>query len=358
MQVLSIQLYNFRNYRTLNIDFDKNTNIFYGNNAQGKSNILEAIYLAATAHSFRQAKDKDLIFFGEAEAHIRLSLLISGVEQTIDLHLRREKSKGIAINQLPIHRIKDLLSLTKTVCFCPDDLYLIKDGPAKRRQFLDAELCQIDQTYLFNLISYNKTLIQRNKLIKDIPFRPSLLETLDSWDEQLFHYGSQIIKKRKLFLSDIQETIRHIHWEISDHKEEISLKYEPDTDDLLLLDKIKNNRETDIKLKTTTCGPHRDDFSILTNGINLRKYGSQGQQRTAALSLKLSEIDIIRNNTSESPVLLLDDVLSELDTQRQNLLLKNIKGIQTFITCTGLDEFIQNHFTQNRTFHVVDGTIT
>lgn len=357
MIIKSLELANFRNYETLDIHFDKGTNILYGDNAQGKTNILEAIYVSATTKSHKGSKDKEIIHFDKEEAHIRTYLEKEDVEYKVDMHLRKSKSKGIAIDGKKIKKAADLMGLLNVVFFSPEDLAIIKDGPSERRRFADMELCQLDSFYLYNLNHYNKIINQRNKLLKDMYFNPGLKETLNIWDSQLVSYGSKIIERRSIFAGQLCEIINEIHSKLSGGKEKLTVKYEPDVYIENFEEKMKENQEKDIKSKTTSTGPHRDDFSFIVNDIDIRKYGSQGQQRTAALSLKLSEIELVKKITKDTPVLLLDDVLSELDSNRQNYLLNSIGDIQTIITCTGLDEFVNNRFEINRIFEVTDGVV-
>lgn len=357
MIIKSLELANFRNYEELNISFDKGTNILYGDNAQGKTNILEAIYVSATTKSHKGSKDKEIINFNKEEAHIRTYLEKENVETRVDMHLRKNKSKGIAIDGQKIKKAADLMGLLNVVFFSPEDLSIIKDGPAERRRFADMELCQLDSFYLYNLNHYNKIIGQRNKLLKDMYFQPELKETLNIWDSQLVSFGSKIIERREQFVKQLGDIIFDIHKKLSGGKEELVIAYEPDVSIEDFEKQMKYNQDKDIRLKQTTTGPHRDDFSFVVNGVDIRKYGSQGQQRTAALSLKLSEIELVKKISKDTPVLLLDDVLSELDSNRQNYLLNSIGNIQTIITCTGLDEFINNRFEINKIFNVTNGTV-
>ena len=357
MIIKSLELADFRNYESLDISFDKGTNILYGDNAQGKTNILEAIYVSATTKSHKGSKDKEIINFNKEEAHIRTYLFKDEEETRVDMHLRKNKSKGIAIDGQKIKKAADLLGLLNVVFFSPEDLSIIKNGPAERRHFADMELCQLDNFYLYNLNHYNKIINQRNKLLKDMYFNPELKETLNIWDSQLVSFGSKVIERRKQFASQICEIIYDIHSKLSGGKEELIVKYEPDVSVENFEAAMRMNQERDIRLKQTTTGPHRDDFSFIVNEIDIRKYGSQGQQRTAALSLKLSEIELVKKISKDTPVLLLDDVLSELDSNRQNYLLNSIGNIQTIITCTGLDEFINNRFEINKIFKVTNGSV-
>lgn len=355
MIIESIQLENFRNYNNLDLKLDCGTNIFYGDNAQGKTNILESIYLSGTTKSHKGSKDKEMIQFDKNESHIRTKVIKNHMSYQIDIHLKKNKPKGIAINGIPIKKASDLFGIINIVLFSPEDLNIIKNGPQDRRRFIDMELCQLDKIYLYQLSNYNKVLNQRNKLLKDISFRPGLKETLTVWDHQLYKYGLEIIKRRKEFILSLNEIIYEIHKKLSGNKEELIIKYEPNIEESLFFENLEKNRDRDIKLKTTLIGPHRDDLSFLIKNIDIRKYGSQGQQRTSALSLKLAEIELVKKVINDMPILLLDDVLSELDSNRQNYLLKNIDSIQTLITCTGLDEFIKNRFQINKVFHVVEG---
>ena len=358
MIIKSLELADFRNYDFLHIDFDRGTNILYGDNAQGKTNILEAIYLSAITKSHKGSKDRDIVNFDKEEAHIRTYLEKDGIDTRIDMHLRKNKSKGIAIDGQKIKKAAELIGLLNVVFFSPEDLSIIKNGPAERRRFVDMELCQLDQFYLYNLNHYNKIVNQRNKLLKDMYFNPSLRDTLNIWDSQLISFGSKIIERRQVFIEQLNEIIFEIHRKLSGGKEDLVIKYEPDTSIEDYEKTLSSNQDRDIKLKQTTTGPHRDDFCFSTGNIDIRKFGSQGQQRTAALSLKLSEIELVKKLTKDNPVLLLDDVLSELDSNRQNYLLSTIGDIQTIITCTGLDEFVNNRFEIDKVFHIENGMIT
>lgn len=358
MFIKSISLQNYRNYRNLELELDPKINIFYGNNAQGKTNILEAAYVSGTTRSHRSAKDRELILFEEEEAHIRTLLERGGLEHKIDIHLRKNRTKGIAIDGIPIRKASELFGLIHFVFFSPEDLSIIKNGPSERRRFVDAELCQLDKVYLHDLTNYNKTVLQRNKLLKELPFRPDYQEVLEVLNLQLVEYGTELIRRRRTFTKELNRLIQELHGRLSGGKERIELLYESNVseDDFSLA--LKRSRERDIQLKTTTVGPHRDDLSFLVNHIDIRRFGSQGQQRTAALSLKLSEIELVKEQVKDTPVLLLDDVLSELDGDRQNYLLNSIENIQTLITCTGLDEFINHRFTVNRIYRVDDGRVS
>ena len=357
MNIRSIELKNFRNYENLEISFDEGTNILFGDNAQGKTNILEAAYMSGTTKSHKGSRDREMIRFGEEEAHLKTVVARGGREYQIDMHLKKNRAKGIAIDKIPIKKASELFGILNIVFFSPEDLNIIKSGPAERRRFLDSELCQLDRIYLADLTNYNKILAQRNKLLKDMIYRPGLSDTLPVWDMQLIETGKKIIRRRKQFVDELREIVSDIHYRISGGKEELFLKYEPNIDDIFFEDELSRAKEKDKKLCQTSVGPHRDDLLFSIGDVDIRKYGSQGQQRTSALSLKLSEIELVRKSISDTPVLLLDDVLSELDSSRQNYLLNNISDTQTIITCTGLDEFVNSQFAVHKTFQIQNGTV-
>ena len=357
MIVESIRLEHFRNYQTLELNFDPGTNIFYGDNAQGKTNILESVYLCGTTKSHKGSKDRELIQFDAEESHIRMKLKKEGVPVKIDMHLRKNRTKGIAVNGVPIRKASELLGIANFVFFSPEDLNIIKNGPSERRRFLDMELCQLSKVYLNDLSSYNKVVNQRNKLLKEISFRPDYLDMLDVWDLQMVQYGKKIIEERRRFVQRLNEIIYEIHQKLTGKKETLMVSYEENISSEELEKTLRKNRDRDIRMKMSLTGPHRDDICFKIKNIDIRKFGSQGQQRTAALSLKLSEIELVKQETNDTPILLLDDVLSELDSSRQRYLLDSIKNIQTLITCTGLDDFIENQFQINKVFHVIDGNV-
>lgn len=359
MIVESVELKDFRNYEFLDMNFNEHVNIIYGDNAQGKTNILESIYMCSTSKSHRGSKDREIVRFGEDESHIKLNVLKHCMKYRIDMHLKKNKTKGIAVNGIPIKKAVELFGIINIVFFSPEDLNIIKNGPSERRRFMDMELSQLDKIYLSNLVNYNKVLNQRNKLLKDIAFSPSeqLMQTLDIWDMQLVKYGSLIIKGRKSFIEKINTIISDIHSKLTGGIENIKVCYVPDVDVNDFEEEVRNSRQKDIKYKVTGKGPHKDDLIFLINDNDVRKYGSQGQQRTAALSLKLSEIELVKLVIKDTPVLLLDDVLSELDSNRQNFLINSIGDIQTIVTCTGLEEFINNRMNINKIFKVTDGHV-
>ena len=338
------------------MNFDEKINIIYGDNAQGKTNILESMYVCATSKSHRGSKDREIIRFDNDESHIKVNVKKNDMNYRIDMHLKKNKPKGIAVNGIPIKRAVEL----NIVFFSPEDLNIIKNGPSERRRFIDMELSQLDKIYLDCLINYNKVVNQRNSLLKEYAFsgREDIISSLDIWDMQLVKYGNDVIKSREKFVKEINDLVKSIHTKLSGDREQLEIIYEPCVKEQDFESELVRVRDRDLKFKCTNIGPHKDDMCFLINGMDVRKYGSQGQQRTAALSLKLAEIELVKQIIHDTPVLFLDDVLSELDSRRQNFLLDSIGNIQTMITCTGLDEFINNRFSINKIFKVVNGTVS
>lgn len=357
MQIQQIQLYDFRNYETLTMDFSGGVNLLYGDNAQGKTNLLEAIYLAATTRSMRGSKDRELIRFGCAEAHIIARVINGGCTHRIDMHLRKNKVKGIAIDGVPIRRSAELLGLLHVISFCPDDLALLKSGPAERRRFFDMELSQMDRSYCGYLAAYNRVLMQRNQLLKQISGNLSLQDTVSVWDSQLISYGKKIIRRRREFVDKLYPIVAEKHKLLSGGRETLTMEYAPSVTEEDFADKLAHELQHDIFQRATGIGPHRDDLEFSVNDANARLYGSQGQQRTVALALKLAEIELVRETVQEAPVLLLDDVLSELDRNRQKQLLEEIDDIQTIVTCTGLEEFVLRRQSENSIYLVKEGSV-
>ena len=356
MFIEKLALNNYRNYDNADITFSDGINILYGDNAQGKTNILEAVYMTATTKSHRSSKDKDIIRFGSDESHIRTELKKNDVSHRIDIHLRKSKSKGIAIDMIPIKRSADLFGMINIILFSPEDLSIIKNGPAERRRFMDMELCQLNRIYYNNLSTYNKILNQRNNQLKEDMYGKNQ-DILDVWDSQLIDYGLKIIKDRNNFINMINEIIVDIHRVLTNGKEDLRLVYDKNVSEDNFAIELCNRRDMDIRLMSTSVGPHRDDISFMINDIDVRKYGSQGQQRTVALSLKLAEIELVKKIINDNPILLLDDVMSELDSTRRDALLSSISNIQTIITCTGYDDFIKERLSVDMIYKVEQGKI-
>lgn len=357
MYISSVELKNYRNYEEASVTFKDGINILYGDNAQGKTNILESLYLCATTKSHRGSKDKELILFDAPDAHIRMMVNKKDVEHRIDMHLRKNKAKGAAIDGMMIKKSSELLGMVHMILFSPEDLGIIKNGPGERRRFMDMELCQLDKIYMSHLSNYNKIINQRNSLLKQISFSRDLVETLDIWDSQMVKYGENIIKIRDTFVKDLNVIISGIHEKLTGGREHLFLEYEPNISVENYERELFEKRDKDLRIMSTSIGPHRDDISFLVDGMDIRKYGSQGQQRTAALSLKLAEIKLVERMIGDKPVLLLDDVLSELDGNRKNYLMESIREIQTIITCTGLDEFVEGRIAIDQVYRVVEGKV-
>ncbi|MBP5225657.1 MAG: DNA replication/repair protein RecF, partial [Lachnospiraceae bacterium] len=283
MYIQSVDLDNFRNYGRLHLELDGGVHVFYGDNGQGKSNLLEAVYLAAVNKSFRGSKDKEMIRFGAKEAHVKIVLSRKDVSHRIDLHLKETGNKGIAVDSVPIRKTRDFLGMLKCVMFSPEDLQIVKNGPAERRRFLDTELCVLDPIYFDALSTYRKVLDQRNQLLKDIYTEPSLQDTLEAWDAQLVRYGTMIIEQRRTFLKDLDPLVRDFHEKLSGGKESLSLIYEPNVTAENFAETLEKNRNKDIYAKATGTGPHRDDFEFRITSreeerpLDCRVYGSQGQ---------------------------------------------------------------------------------
>lgn len=357
MIIHSLELMNFRNYKREQFVFDKETNVLYGDNAQGKTNVLEAIYLCSTTRSHKGSRDRDMICLGTEEAHLKMIVEKNQIRHKIDVHLKKNKSKGIAIDGIPVKKSGELLGVSNVVFFSPEDLLIIENGPDARRRFMDMELCQLDKMYLFSLTKYKHVLKQRNELLKQIRMNTELLDTLDIWNAKLIEYGTYIIKARRAFVEKLNGYIEEIHSSLTGDREKLQICYEPNVKEDRFAEELVVNEQKDMFTKTTNTGPHRDDLKFISAGMDLRVYGSRGQKRTGALSLKLTEIKIVEEKTGEKPILLLDDVLSELDRKRQNYLLEHIKGIQTIITCTGLEEFVKNGVNIQKTFEIESGMV-
>lgn len=357
MFVNSLELSHYRNYNSLSITFNPGITILYGDNAQGKTNILEAVYLCATTKSHRGSKDKEIIQFGEEESHLRITLTKNDIRHKIDMHLRRNKSKGVAIDGQVIRKSGELFGIIHIIFFSPEDLGLIKNAPSERRKFMNLELCQLNKLYYHNYVNYNKALNQRNTLLKQIYFKPELADTLDMWDDYLVEYGKGIIEEREQFIARLNDIVRGIHSHLTGGREEIEIAYEKNVTIEDYENVMKSKRETDLKYQSTQTGPHRDDICFYINGVDVRRFGSQGQQRTAALSLKLAEIELVKSVIHDNPILLLDDVMSELDSSRKSYLLDSIKEIQTIVTCTGYDDFIKSRLNIDQIYKVTNGTI-
>lgn len=359
MYIKILQLINYRNYEQLHIELGKNVNVFMGDNAQGKTNILEAIYYCGFAKSHRTTRDKELISWNKEQSFISLSVGRERLDKKIDINIFKDGKKAIKINSIKISKIGELVGTFNVVMFSPEDLRIVKESPGVRRKFLDMELCQLNKKYYHNLVQYNKVLAERNTVIKNSKLDLSML---DIYDDQLAQYAEYIIKSRISYLDKLNEHGRKVHGDITSGKEEIEFKYISTVKNLdninkSMIDLLYQNRRKDVEKRITSIGPHRDDFNISINSIDAKSYGSQGQQRTAVLTMKFASLRIIKELTGEYPVLLLDDVLSELDFNRKRYILSSIQDIQTVITCTGIEDLTDYLDNKSRVFRVRNGFI-
>ena len=353
MWIEKIEINNFRNYDNIEIKLNKNINVFYGENAQGKTNIIESIFLSSIGKSFRAGKDNELIKFGESLAQVELDFHKSDRDGNIKIDIGDKKS--IFVNKIKIKKLSDLLGNIHTVIFTPDDINILKGGPQNRRKFLDIMISQLRPNYMHIYNLYKKTLDERNNYLKKIKKEGSNENLLELWDEQLIKYGKIIADYRKEFIDKIKDKIKIIHNNITGNKEEIKINYISDClDENKYKEILKERRKLDIIKGFTTKGIHRDDFEIFLNDILVNVYGSQGQHRTAILSLKISELQVINDEIGENPILLLDDFMSELDDKRRNNFIENIKNTQVIITCT--DNLLINNI-DKKIFNVNNGII-
>lgn len=331
MWIKKIKISNFRNYKYAEINLNNKINIFYGENAQGKTNIIESIYLCSIGKSFRTSKEKEMIKFGEENCSVEISFEKSDRDGNISINIGERKN--IFVNKIKVKRLSELLGNINVVIFTPDDINILKGGPQERRKFLDVMISQLRPKYMHICSLYQKTLEERNTYLKNS--ENYNYDLLDIYDEKLAEYGCEIYKYRNEFIEKIKNKIVTIHNNITNNKEKIEIKYISnceDKNDYLKL--LKERRKLDFIKGYTTKGVHRDDFQIFLNELPVDVYGSQGQHRTAVLSLKLSELQVIYDEIGENPILLLDDFMSELDEFRRMNFLENINDIQVIITCT------------------------
>lgn len=346
MEIKSIKLTNYRNYATEVAYFSPTLNVLLGKNAQGKTNLLEAIYFCAVAKSPRLSKESELIKWGMDSANILLNFNTLAGEKKVDITLKKRGKKVVKINKINILKIADLVGSIKCVYFSPDELKLVKDAPSDRRKFMDTDLSQLSKNYFYLLLKYNKILESRNKLLKDTQDIATLSQTLPIWTSQLASVGAKIIFRRIKFLEKLKVYAKQSHLFLTDNSENLDISYQGITGnseqeiEQKLLHELNLAQQKDIKLGYTTIGPHRDDIQMICNNIDIRTFGSQGQHRTVALSLKLAELEIFKDECGEYPILLLDDVLSELDTTRQSRLLEKTRQVQTILTTTNVNEYL------------------
>ena len=351
MWIKEIEIHNFRNYEKEKIKLNKKINVFYGENAQGKTNIIEAIFLSSIGKSFRTNKEKELIRFGEENCNLDISFEKSDRDGRISINIGNKKN--ILINGIKIKKLSELLGNVNIVIFTPDDIDILKGGPQNRRKFLDMMISQLRPKYMHIYSLYLKTLEERNTYLKNIENQK--YDLLEIYDEKLAEYGYEIYKYRKEFIEKIKEKIKTIHNNITNNRENIEIEYISDCDDKEKYLKIlKERKKLDTIKGYTTKGIHRDDFNIYLNDLLVNIYGSQGQHRTAVLSLKLSELQVIYDEIGENPILLLDDFMSELDENRRSNFLESIKDTQVVITCTERIDLKNSYY---EIFNVKNGKI-
>lgn len=360
-----LKVENFRNYQALEINFCDGINIFQGLNGQGKTNLLESIYICSVGKSFRTAKDIEMINHENDSFSVRVNIK-NDITDSIYIRYDKKKQKAIAVNGLYLRKSGQLMGALLCVLFCPEDMQILSDGPSQRRRFLDISISQLNPLYYYDLQQYSKLIIQKNIQLKQIKMNPKTKDMLYVWNDQIADYGSRIIAERINFIDNLKVLASESHSYISDEREELVLKYESSIDlksqdekDIkqCYINSLERVMQREIERELSLIGPHRDDISFKLNDLELKKYGSQGQKRTAVLSLKIAEIEIMKNNTGRSPILLLDDVMSELDKKRQQALLSYISGIQTFITCVDSESFKEFKGSNNCVFNIAEGNV-
>jgi len=351
LYVENLYLENYRNFENISIELNEKLNLFIGDNAQGKTNLIEAIFYISIGRSFRFSKDSNLVMFEKDSNYIKISVKRRKDHKKIKVNINKDKNKNYQINGLTLEKNSELVGMVNIVIFSPDNLDLIKGSPGDRRKFLNIEISQLKPKYKYLLKKYKKILLQRNNLLKKINENKNNYRLLEVWDGHLIETGSQIIKYRNDFINKIKKISKKIHWELSGEKEKLNIIYKTGLGNIREGDlnyirekfkiKLEQNQEREIERGITLYGPHLDDIKIIINSKNSKYYSSQGQKRTAALALKLSEIDIIREEKKDNPIVLLDDVLSELDNKRRSHLLKYIEDVQTIITSTDDSDLLQ-----------------
>ena len=366
MIVRGLELDFFRNYVHLEAEFDPGVNLIYGENAQGKTNLLEAVAYLSTARSHRARFDREMILLGVDDAFVKADVFSRQRDFTLEARLSRGKSRQLWSNGVRLKSAGELSGILTTVLFCPEDLYLIRESGQTRRRFLDSAICQLRPKYAQALAEYGRLYEHKTRILRDWPENPSLLATLDDFNLRMAQTGALIIHYRAHFVKRLMEHTPTIHADFSGGREELSLAYETvstvtdplgGTKQILtqLLSHQESHRQAELDSRQCLCGPHKDDLIVNLNGMSAKMYGSQGQTRTAALSLKLAQREIMQEETGEWPVLLLDDVLSELDVKRQAFVLNRIQGGQVFITCCEEDKL--DGLEGGKAFHIKDGKL-
>jgi len=362
MRVKSLKLQNFRNYESASITPDAGVTVFTGKNAQGKTNIVEALHLCCLGRSHRTPRDEELIRWGSEAALVKTETLQHDGTHDVSILLSKKakKKKTVRIGSRQAERIGELLGHVCGVLFAPEDLMIVKSGPAERRRFIDMELSQLRPAYFYALQRSVRALNQRNALLKEIAREPSLIHTLDMWDEQLASCGGEIVRSRREAVMALSKSAQEAHATLTGGREHLSVRYvsqaaEAENPEMALLERLRAARSEDLRRMTTTVGVHRDDLHITIDGKEARTYGSQGQQRSAVLSLKLAELELAERERGEAPILMLDDVMSELDPTRRRQLIERIDRVQTFVTCTDVSDLAGAR--QGAVYHVENGQL-
>ena len=366
MIVKSLELDFFRNYVHLEAAFDPRVNLIYGDNAQGKTNLLEAIAYLSSARSHRARYDREMIQMGIDSAFLKGEVVSRDRDFTLEAKLLRGRGRQLYSNGVRLKTAGELAGILNTVLFCPEDLYLIREGGAARRKFLDGAICQLRPRYAQALAEYNRLYEHKTRILRDWPENPSLLQTLDDFNLRMAQTGAIVIHYRAHFVKRLREHAPAIHADFAGGRETMEMGYETvsTVDDPLrppreilpmLLDHQESHRQAELDCRQCLSGPHKDDLTVDVNGVSAKTYGSQGQTRTAALSLKLAQREIFQEETGEWPVLLLDDVLSELDGKRQSFVLNRIQGGQVFITCC--EEEKLEGLEGGKAFHIQGGRL-
>lgn len=367
MRVNRLELINFRNYESLTEVFDRQVVIFRGANAQGKTNLLEALYMLSIAKSHRTNRDRDCIRWDHPYAVIKAEIEKQNERHRLEVQLSK-KGKRVKKNGLEQRRLSDYIGTLNAVIFAPEDLSIVKGKPARRRRFLDMGISQVYPAYVYHLSRYYRVLAQRNNLLKQLWQSQDAVSLLDVLNEQLVTAGVQVMLKRSQFIRTIEPWAQRIQMQMTDGQERLELVYRTFIDDLEQKDEdklseeyftqIKQREDKEFERRTTLIGPHRDDIAFRVNGIDVQTFGSQGQQRTTALSIKLAEIELVYEVIGEYPILLLDDVLSELDTARQTHLIASIQDkVQTFLTTTSTDGIDQRTLAVAAVYDVTEGKV-
>ncbi len=366
MRIDRLELSSFRNYGNQSVDFDPRCNVIFGENAQGKTNLLEALVYLSCGKSPRVRTDREMIAFDAPSARITARVFARDRDFRVQVDLFRDRRRKMSVNQVPARNSAALSEVYNTVFFCPDDLYLIREGAAARRKFMDTALCQLRPRYAAAMAEYSRTYDHKTRILRDSEEWPDLLATLPDFNERLVRFGAVLIHYRHQFAVRLNEYAALHHRECSGGKEQLGIQYQtvssvtdPSADLSVVTEQLREHMESHQKaeLASRLClsGPHKDDLCVTIDGRDAKSYASQGQTRTAALAMKLAEREIYKNATGEYPVLLLDDVLSELDPRRQEFVLNRIAGGQVFITCCEDDRLTE--LLGGRVFHVEHGVV-